>query len=154
MSFTRRALCLGALFAPLAAEAADDPGSVVREALRRAVRGQSLADMLAAPDAATMFTRDLLAQAQGSAADVALEDFHPFSGPPDQPGPPRLLALRILKRQRDLAFVEATLRARGRRRRPWTTYFTLRRDGRLWRIDDLRIDDQPGALRARLQAPT
>lgn len=153
MSLTRRALCIGALFAPLAAEAADDPGSVAREALRRALRGQTLADMLAAPDAAALFSADLRAQARSAAADVALEDFHPFAGAPDEPGPPRLLAFRILKRQRDLAFVEATLRARGRRRRPWTTHFTLRRENKAWRIDDLRIENQPGSLRARLQAP-
>lgn len=147
---SRRALlgaALGVVAAP--ALAADDPGSTVREMLRRAQRGDSLADVIAAPDAAALFTADLLARL--TAVDLArlLAGFGPLSGPPDDAAPPRLLAMRTLRRRRDEARVEATLRPRGRARRPWTTHFVLARENGRWRVDDLWIEGEGGTLRDR-----
>lgn len=149
-ALTRRA-ALAALGACLAAPAfaADDPASTVREALRKAQRGESLADMIAAPDAATFFTADLLARL--TRADVAA--LFPKMGPLSGAGgdaPPRLLAMRTLRRRRDEARVEATLRPRGRGERPWTTHFLLIRENQRWRIDDLWIAHEGGTLRDRM----
>ena len=145
---SRRAVLFTALAAGLAtpALAADDPASTVRELLRRNQRGETLADALAAPDAASLFTADLLARLTG--ADLAALTT-PLRRPADEATPPHLLAMRTLRRGRDEARVEATLRPRGRGRRPWTTHFALRRENGRWRIDDLWIAGEGGTLRDR-----
>lgn len=148
---TRRAAFLGLLVASFAAPAlaADDPASTVREALRRAQSGRTLAQLVAASDAAAFFTADLLARLTDVDLAALYPSLRPFGGPGDEATPPRLLAMRTLRRRRDLARVEATLRPRGRGRRPWTTHFALRRERGRWRIDDLWIENEPGTLRER-----
>lgn len=147
---TRRALTLGALAAclPAPARAADDPASTVREAIRRAQRGDGLAAQIAAQDAAASFTADLLARLGGADVATLFAAADPLRGAPDA-GPPRLLAMRTLRRRRDEARVEAALREPGRARRPWTTHFALRRESGRWRIDDLWIEGAGGTLRDR-----
>jgi hypothetical protein len=149
LALTRRAALTGLALAPLPAFAADDPGSTVRELLRRAQRGGSLADAVAAPDAASFFTADLLARLTGVDVDALFPGAGPLAAHEDVGAAPRLLAMRTLRRGRDEARVEATMRARGRGRRPWTTHFILLRENGRWRVDDLWIEGQDGTLRGR-----
>ena len=151
MKITRRAAVFGAIAAgsATAAEAADDPASTVRDLLRRAQRGQTLPELVAAPDAAAYFTADLLARLTNIDVPALFPGLRPLGGPGDDEAPPRLLAMRTLRRRRDTALVVATLRPRGRGRRPWTTAFALRHENRRWRIDDLWIESDERTLRER-----
>lgn len=150
LSLTRRAALIGALgLTAQGAFAADDPGSTARELLRRAQRGESLGDAVAAPDAASYFTADLLARLTGVDVDALFPGAGPLAEHGEGGASPRLLAMRTLRRRRDEARVEATLRPRGRGRRPWTTHFALIRENGRWRVDDLWIEGQAGSLRER-----
>lgn len=150
-SLTRRAALFGALAAaaPTPTLAADDPASTVRELLRRGQRGETLESALAAPDAAAFFTADLLARLTNANLAALPSPLARLGGPGDEATPPHLLAMRTLRRGRDEARVEATLRPRGRGRRPWTTHFALRRENRRWRVDDLWIAGDGPTLRER-----